>query len=95
MSAKEPQFYIFANNEKTLLGVCGLAKPDWTKLSFEICCWLRTSFVGHGYMTEAVIPVTQFALKNLGPNALKPVATLQTKRGSPLPSVPAMCMRRQ
>ena len=66
LSAKELQFYIFADGEKTLLGVCGLVKPDWTKLSFEICYWLRTSFVGHGYMTEAVIAVTQFALKNLG-----------------------------
>lgn len=66
LSAEELQFYIFATGGRKLLGVCGLAKPDWTKLSFEICYWLRTCFVGHGYMVEAVAAVTQFALKNLG-----------------------------
>jgi len=66
LSAEELQFYIFTVRGSKLLGVCGLAKPDWTKLSFEICYWLRTRFVGQGYMSEAVIAVTQFALKNLG-----------------------------
>ncbi len=66
LSAKELQFYIFTKGENTLLGVCGLVEPDWTKLNFEICYWLRTSFGGHGYMTEAITAVTQFALKNLG-----------------------------
>ena len=66
LSAEELQFYIFAAGGRKLVGVCGLLKPDWTKLSFEICYWLRTRFVGHGYMAEAVTAVTQFALKNLG-----------------------------
>jgi len=65
LSAKEMQFYIFSKGGSTLVGVCGLTKPDWDKLFFEICYWLRTQFVGHGYMTEAVVAVTQFALRNL------------------------------
>jgi RimJ/RimL family protein N-acetyltransferase len=65
LTAAEMQFYLFAKGGTELLGVCGLSKPDWIKLTFEICYWLRTRFVGHGYMTEAVIAVTQFALIDL------------------------------
>ena len=65
LSAKEMQFYLFAKGGTELQGVCGLAKPDWIKRTFEICYWLRTRFVGHGTMTEAVIAVTQFALQDL------------------------------
>ena len=81
LSAKELQFYIFANDQKTLLGVCGLAEPNWTKLSFEICYWLRSRFVGHGYMTEAVIAVTQFTLKNLGARRIVARCDLANKKG--------------
>ena len=65
LTAAEMQFYLFAKGGTELLGVCGLAKPDWIKLTFEICYWLRTRFVGQGTMTEAVIAVTQFALQDL------------------------------
>ena len=65
LSAKEMQFYIFAKGEKKLVGICGLLKPDWAKRSFEICYWLRTCYVGRGYMVEAVSAVTEFALQKL------------------------------
>lgn len=65
LSTQEMQFYMFAKSEKKLVGICGLLKPDWTKRTFEICYWLRTCFVGNGYMVEAVSAVTQFALQNL------------------------------
>ena len=71
LCAEEMQFYIFAEEGGQLMGICGLAKPDWVKLSFEICYWLRSSFVGHGYMTEAVTAVTQFALKDLGASRIE------------------------
>ena len=66
LSGSELQFYIFLAGEKTLLGVCGLTKPDWSNASFEICYWLRTGYEGHNYMTEAVTAVTQFAVEQLG-----------------------------
>ncbi len=64
-SGKEMQFYIFAKGGKKLAGICGLLKPDWAKRTFEICYWLRTCFVGNGYMSEAVSAVTEFAQHKL------------------------------
>lgn len=61
MCGEELQFYIFQKGHKPLAGICGLLDPDWTKRHFEICYWLRKRFVGHGYMTEAVAAVTEFA----------------------------------
>jgi RimJ/RimL family protein N-acetyltransferase len=65
LSGKEMQFYIFAKGGKNLVGICGLLKPDWAKRTFEICYWLRTCFTGKGYMSEAVLAVTEFAQKRL------------------------------
>lgn len=65
LSGKEMQFYIFAKGNEQMAGICGLIKPDWEARSFEICYWLRTCFVGNGYMSEAVKAVTEFAQVNL------------------------------
>ena len=66
LTGAELQFYIFLSDGKTLLGICGLAKPDWAIPSFEICYWLRTGYEGQGIMTEAVTAVTKFAVEQLG-----------------------------
>jgi RimJ/RimL family protein N-acetyltransferase len=66
LSGAELQFYIFPIDGNALLGICGLTKPDWSVPSFEICYWLRTGYEGHGYMTESITAVTQFAVEQLG-----------------------------
>ena len=65
LSGKEMQFYIFLQGREQLVGICGLLGPDWDERRFEICYWLRTCFVGQGYMVEAVSAVTEFAIKEL------------------------------
>lgn len=65
MCGEELQFYTFQKKRKPLVGICGLLDPDWTRRHFEICYWLRTPFAGHGYMTEAVVAVTEFAERSL------------------------------
>jgi RimJ/RimL family protein N-acetyltransferase len=37
-----------------LIGSSGLHRIDWQSLKFEIGYWVRTSFGGQGYITEAV-----------------------------------------
>jgi RimJ/RimL family protein N-acetyltransferase len=47
------------------LGGIGLDVHSWEIPSFEIGYWLRQSAVGHGYMSEAVRLLTDFALNDL------------------------------
>ena len=81
LTGAELQFYIFPNDGKTLLGICGLAKPDWSIPSFEICYWLRTGYEGHGYMTEAVTAVTQFGVEKLGAKRIEARCDPANKKG--------------
>ena len=48
-----------------LLGSAGLVRGDWSVPRCEIGYWLRTKFIGHGYATEAVKALTQFARRHL------------------------------
>ena len=48
-----------------LIGASGFHRIDWTVPRFEIGYWCRTSEVGHGYISEAVIGLTRFAFKTL------------------------------
>jgi RimJ/RimL family protein N-acetyltransferase len=56
---------IFATRGGEFLGSTGLHEPDWRLRSFEIGYWLRESAVGHGYMTESVLLLVDFAFAQL------------------------------
>ncbi|HLQ29317.1 MAG TPA: GNAT family N-acetyltransferase [Ktedonobacteraceae bacterium] len=47
------------------LGGTGLHIRNWELRYFEIGYWLRTSALGHGYMTEAVQLLTDYAFTSL------------------------------
>jgi ribosomal-protein-serine acetyltransferase len=47
------------------LGAIGMHHIDWSVPRFEIGYWVRTSQQGHGYVTEAVNGLTQFAFERL------------------------------
>ena len=48
-----------------LVGGSGLHRFDWDVPSFEIGYWVRTSYAGQGYMTEAVKGISNFAFEKL------------------------------
>lgn len=50
----------------TIIGGSGLHRIDWNVPKFEIGYWVRTSFAGQGYITEAVNGITAFAFDTLG-----------------------------
>lgn len=52
---------LFLKGTNICVGGSGLHRIDWTVPKFEIGYWLRTSYVGQGYMTEAVQGITEFA----------------------------------
>ena len=53
------------------LGGSGFHDPQWRVPRFEIGYWLRTSAVGHGYMTEAVRVLTRAAFELLHANRVE------------------------
>lgn len=61
---------LFLKSDGTLIGSAGLHDIEWNVPSFEIGYWLRTAYYGHGYMTEAVNGLTQFAREYLHANRI-------------------------
>jgi RimJ/RimL family protein N-acetyltransferase len=49
-----------------IIGGSGLHRIDWNVPKFEIGYWVRSSFAGQGYITEAVNGITAFAFDVLG-----------------------------
>lgn len=54
-----------------LIGKGGFHHIDWAIPKFEIGYWLGERFVGHGYCTEAVNGLVQFATTELGARRLE------------------------
>jgi RimJ/RimL family protein N-acetyltransferase len=56
---------LFNKDTGELVGGSGLHRFDWDVPRFEIGYWVRTKFQGQGYITEAVIGITNFAFEHL------------------------------
>jgi RimJ/RimL family protein N-acetyltransferase len=63
---KSMRYLIFLKGTPVLVGSTGLANPVWDVPSFEIGYWVRTRYAGQGYITEAVIGLTEMAFTQLG-----------------------------
>lgn len=57
---------LFLKGTNVLVGCSGLHRINWDVPRFEIGYWVRTSYAGQGYITEAVKGITHFAFKSLG-----------------------------
>ncbi|WP_159888638.1 GNAT family N-acetyltransferase [Paenibacillus puerhi] len=62
---------LVAKDTGKLIGCSGLHRIDWASRRFEIGYWLRSSCVGRGYMTEAVVAIEQFAIRELNANRIE------------------------
>lgn len=56
---------IIRKTDGVYLGGTGLHDIDWSVPRFEIGYWLSTRYTGNGYMTEAVIGLTNFCREQL------------------------------
>lgn len=63
---KDFPFLLFERETKRLVGACGLHRPDWQVPRLEIGYWCRSDCTGHGYITEAVNALVQYAYDQLG-----------------------------
>jgi RimJ/RimL family protein N-acetyltransferase len=55
------RWLVFLRGQPTLVASSGMHRVDWSVPKLEIGYWARSSFVGHGYVTEAVHGITAFA----------------------------------
>ncbi len=68
------------------LGNIGLIVRGWNIGSFEIGYWLRTSAAGHGYMSEAVHLLTDFAFDHLNANRVMIRCDAENARSAAVPT---------
>lgn len=77
---------IVAKESGRLVGNIGLMVRGWDIGSFEIGYWLSTPAVGHGYMTEAVRLVTDFAFDHLNANRVMIRCDAENARSAAVPT---------
>ncbi len=89
---------IFERATGRFLGGSGLTRIDWTIRRFEIGYWLRTSAIGHGYVTETVQLLTRLAFDQLEANRVEIRMDIRNTRSRAIPVrlgfVFEGCMRR-
>ena len=66
LQRSELRLHLYLRGTDTLVGSSGLHGIDWGVPKFEIGYWCRTGFTGRGYVTEAVLGITEFAFDTLG-----------------------------
>ena len=62
------------------VGASGMHRIDWNVPRFEIGYWCRTSLVGQGYVTEAVVAITRFAFEKLNAARVEIRTDVQNER---------------
>src|SRR5205085_4884743 len=67
------------------LGSTGLHPHDWEIGYFEIGYWIRASAKGHGFVTEAVRLLTDYALNTLKANRLEILCDELNVRSAAIP----------
>src|SRR3974377_277545 len=63
--------HVMLKGTSTFVMSSGLHRIDWHSGKFEIGYWVRTKFMGQGFVTEAVNGITNFAFKQLHANRVE------------------------
>jgi RimJ/RimL family protein N-acetyltransferase len=72
MLREDLRFHLFLGTDRQrFVGSTGLHRIDWSVPRLEIGYWLRTSFTGQGYATEAVRGLRDFAFRELDAERLE------------------------
>lgn len=66
MMREDMRLLLFLKGTNTLVGSSGLHVRDWSVPWFEIGYWVRNRFAGQGYITEAVLGITEFGFNVVG-----------------------------
>ncbi|MFD1888225.1 GNAT family N-acetyltransferase [Paenibacillus wenxiniae] len=71
MERQDLQLLLFHRQTGQFVGSSGLHAIDWQVRKFEIGYWVRTSYAGQGYISEAVRTITHFAVERLQANRIE------------------------
>ena len=63
--------HVYLKGTSTFVVGSGLHRIDWQTGKFEIGYWVRTKYMGQGFVTEAVNGITAFAFKHLHANRVE------------------------
>ena len=63
--------HIYLKGTSSFVMGSGLHRIDWQSGKFEIGYWVRTKYMGQGFVTEAVQGITAFAFKHLHANRVE------------------------
>ena len=68
ITREELLLHAYLKGTSTLVMCSGLHRIDWHAGKFETGYWVRTKYMGQGFVTEAVNGITTFAFKHLHAN---------------------------
>ncbi len=68
---EELPLLLFLKGTDTLVGSSGLHRIHWSVPKMEIGYWVRSAYAGQGYMTEAVMAITELAFITLNANRVE------------------------
>ncbi len=71
ITREELLLHVYLKSTTTLVMCSGLHRIDWRAGKFEIGYWVRTKYMGQGFVTEAVNGITAFAFKHLHANRVE------------------------
>lgn len=74
-------YLAFEKQSGRLVASAGLHRTDWALPKTEVGYWVRSSDVGKGYASEAVVTLTSWALDSLGAKRVE-LVTDEQNRGS-------------
>ncbi len=74
--------HVYLKGTPTFVMVSGLHRIDWQAGKFEIGYWVRTKYMGQGFVTEAVNGIAAFAFKHLHANRVEIRCDAQNIRSS-------------
>lgn len=76
---------IFLKGTQTIVGCSGLHRINWDVPKFEIGYWVRSSYARHGYVSEAVAGLTDFAFDLLGAKRVEIRCDARNERSAAVP----------
>ena len=71
ITRQELGLHAYLKGTPTLVLSSGLHRIDWQSGKFEIGYWVRTKYMGQGFVTEAVNGITAFAFQHLHANRVE------------------------
>ena len=71
ITREELLLHVYLKGTSTLVMCSGLHRIDWQSGKFETGYWVRTKYMGQGFVTEAVNGITAFAFKQLHANRVQ------------------------